>query len=253
MPFDIVVSRFFPDIFPEITDKPIDILLADRYKIIIYEAARESLIKNCMVSVKKPIFLMQRKIPYFIYEHLIPEWNMSLEEINHIVVNCHPTAEDGYHLFSNLISDFFDEIQIFIEGNVQTIPMKQINIDFLLGLSQKDIAVSISINIHKYLSVARSFWKEIISKSHVLEISDNEEMKQVAINLKSTTNLEILKMANGTKNISAIARSLKKHTPNISANISAMKKIGLIQINSDGKVERTIKRVIVDFDEILYK
>ena len=66
--------------------------------------------------------------------------------------------------------------------------------------------------------------------------------------LKSDIALEILLLANGTRNTSQISRELGKSVPTISTYTNRLKKLNLIRTLPDGKLKRNIKGVKINFE-----
>src|SRR3989344_5550347 len=108
MPADIFFANFLNILYPEDTDKPIDIVLVGNNKEIIYTKTRQLMYENGNISVEKPVFLLIKDIPYIVYDELVPEWNMPLEDIMGILNKYDMKEEYINALFETILSTKLD-------------------------------------------------------------------------------------------------------------------------------------------------
>jgi len=81
-----------------------------------------------------------------------------------------------------------------------------------------------------------------------LNITKKQDVKNIGQVLRSEIALEILLLADGTRNTSEISRELKKSVATISTYANRLKKMNLIRVLADEKIKRNIKGLKVNFE-----
>lgn len=224
---DLFFANYFNKLYPEDLDDDIDIIFSDYYKNKLYLATRRTMIEEGLIKVK-PLFLLMDTVPYVVYEERVPEWNMKLEEIKYILIHA-----------SNKESDF---VQLSTYFNM---PMSKSD----LGSKQKIVEI-LSEGLYEYLQEAKSKYLETnpLVEESILNLSNKQEIIKIGSILKSKLFFDILVSCDGSKTTGQIAKNLKKSIATISAYCGKLKNLGLIHVDSNGKLKRNIKGVNVNFE-----
>jgi len=82
----------------------------------------------------------------------------------------------------------------------------------------------------------------------MLHLNDLKNVKQIGQVLKSNIALEIMTLADGTKNTSQISKHLEKSVATISTYANRLKKMNLIRVLPGGNLKRNIKGIKINFE-----
>lgn len=242
IPLDIIFCNYFHKLYPEDITKPVDIILFEKRKLKLYEDTRELVFKY-LKKTKKPYFQIINSYQYFLYDDLVPEWNMEEEEIQNIIDNVNLNKEQTRNLFSFVtkgVDYYIDTEKIDYDTYI----------DYIKNTSEDDIKKNICHNLYNYLQHFKREYNNISNEvlESVWEIKDKKKLKEIAIILKSELALDILLLADGTKNTTEIAKTLRKSLATISTYTNRLKNIGLIRDLENKNLKRNIKGLKVNFD-----
>ena len=90
---DLFFCNYMHKLYPEDTDKKIDVAFFGSEKEKIYVAARDKMHKEGL-SGRKPLFVQLKDFPYMEHDLNIPNWNQNLETIKDIVINSSLSKEN---------------------------------------------------------------------------------------------------------------------------------------------------------------
>ena len=247
VPMDIFFCNYLHKLCPEDTNKAIDIAFFGQDKENLYVSTRELMINDGLIENKKPIFVIIKNFPYLIYNYNVPEWDMSLKDIKNILINFPLTKKEIFVLFKHLTN----LIKIRIKEKD-----KNVEIDYddfyseYKEVSEKELIEILAENLFRYLKEHRKRFLETSGRVEeaVLNLSKKQDVKNIGQVLKSDIALNILLLADGSKNTSEISRELKKSVATISTYANRLKRMNLIRVLPNGKIKRNIKGLKVNFE-----
>ncbi|MCK5149798.1 ArsR family transcriptional regulator [Candidatus Pacearchaeota archaeon] len=225
MALDLFFSNFFHKLYPEDVNREMDILFSDYYRKNLYLFTRKIMVEEGMIK-NVPSILLMETVPYVVYQERVPEWEMNLEEIRDILINA-PNKKEEYLKLLNYLED--GEITI---------------------LGKDNLMETLAKSLFKYLQKHKKVYltKNKLFEDSIINISNKQEAIKFGHILKSKISLNLLILANGTKNTSQIARELKKSVATISTYSAKLKKMGLLRTNSEGKLQRNLKGIKLNFE-----
>lgn len=233
---DILVSSNYPRIFPKDFEDGVDLQVTSYFSYPLLRRISNDLLRRKTAPDIMPELFPLPKLPFFGNSELIfsgriaPELRMSLSEINQ-VIRIYSIKQDFIELiFKNFLNHALKEFAVF-EGK------KRIFSEHPPQLKNKSIKIQrmlLAENLHLLLSKIK---EHLESKKQVFSLSFTEEdsVLQLCSVLRSKLALDVLRLCDGKKGVSEIARKLNKHQPNISTIISQLKRAGLVKINSRKK------------------
>lgn len=249
MPADLFFANYFNILFPEDTEKPMDVIFAGDNKEIIYVKTRQLLYENGFICSGKPIFLFAGKSPYIIADDIVPELNMSLEEIISILNRCQLNEDDIKNLFETIISDKLSIAHYLnAKGDLLEIPIKLFPITIKkLPLENKNF--SIAYNLYDYMRLFEQGFKNTRGYNNALKLTNKDQIYQIGKLFKSKPLVEVMLYADGTKTISQIAKAINKQVANVSSYVNTLRKDGFVSIDHEGKVKRNYDAVKINLDK----
>jgi predicted transcriptional regulator len=113
----------------------------------------------------------------------------------------------------------------------------------------KEAQASLAFNLKAFLDKMRYKAEKIdLEKQTTLSIKridSKEEAHAIGRVLKNRLLLDILLLADGTRNTTEIAKQLGKHLANVSTAISELKHLGLVS-NGSGSIHRTQQSIAIN-------
>ncbi|MEK6860675.1 MAG: ArsR family transcriptional regulator [Nanoarchaeota archaeon] len=246
MPADMFVANYFHVLCPEEIDKPIDVFYFNRNKETLHKKVREEMFRKGLTNMERPVFLIAENLPYLIFESSLPEWNLGIDEITYIVTGKKPTVEESKTLVSLILSEVIGEFKV-TEGEERTGLSTEELIKKIPKMKKRDLYITLAENLYIYLQKVKSGVVEKTDESELLHVYNKKKASDLGKILKSKIYLEIILLADGTKNTTEIAKRLKKQVSNISVYINQLKNMGFVRI-VDGKVKRSFKGVNMNFE-----
>lgn len=238
VPMDMFFCNYFHKLYPEDISKSIDIAFYGQDKEKLYLTTRQFMIDDCIISDKKPIFVRVKSFPYLIYNANVPEWNMSLRDIRNIILNFPLTKEEVIVLFryifsSNILEEDFESFKK-VNGKKGCNELKEI----------------LAKALYKYLQVSKKRFMEISGqiKEDTINVSGRKEARDFGQILKSNIALEIILMADGTKNTTEMSKKIGKSIATISTYANRLKRKKLIEVLPNGNIKRTVNVLKINFD-----
>ncbi len=227
MALDLFFSNYFHKLYPEDVSREMDVMFSDYYRKDLYLFARDLMTKEGMMT-NAPSILLMETVPYVVYEERTPEWNMSLAEIEEILVNATNKKEEYEQLLNYLE-----------EGDLRKI-----------SLSKEELIKELGKKLYEFLQEHK---KKYLTTNHfsedtIVNISSKKEAMKFGHILQSQISLNLLILSDGTRNTSQIAKELKKSIATISSYAAKLKKLNLLRVNNDGKLQRNLKGIKVNFE-----
>jgi len=243
IPMDIFFCNYFHRLYPEDTSGAMDIAFFGQDKENLYVSARKLMINEGLIENKKPIFVRMNPFPFLLHNYNLPEWDMGLKDIKNILINFPLTKKDIFVLFKHIAS--------FMKIKVKNLEFDYN--DFYSGhkdSSDKKLIEILAENLFNYLKGHRKMFLETSGRieESILNLAKKQDVKDMGKVLKSDIALEILLLADGSKNTSEISRELGKSIATISTYANRLKKMNLIRVLADGKIKRNIKGLKVNFE-----
>jgi len=247
IPMDIFFCNYFHKLYPEDTSREIDIAVFGQDKESLYVPTREIMIKEGLIENKKPLFVLIKRFPYLIYNSNLPEWNMGLKDIKNILINFPLTKTEIFILFKH-INNIID---IKVRQKDKNVELNYNEFyDEYKNNSEKELMEILAENLFRYLKEHRRKFLETSGRveESILNLVKKQDVKNIGQVLKSDIALEILLLADGSKNTSEISRELGKSIATISTYSNRLKKMNLIRVLKDGKIKRNIKGLKINFE-----
>ena len=251
IPTDIFFANNFNLLYPEDTDKPMDIALIGYNKEDIYQKARQLMYDEGIIKMEKPVFLITKHIPNIIVNESVPEWNMSLEEIIRILNNFSFSENDAKELFEIILKDttsplfYYDLKENIIESDTAQI------IKILDKLPVENKIFTIAYNLYNYMQYFKNKVGHTKILSKIMTVKGNEDIVSIGRIFKSKPLIETLRLADCTKTISQIAKISKRQVANISMYVGTLKKLGFVIIDDKGKVKRAYDAIKLNLNSSL--
>ena len=247
MPMDMFFCNYFHKLYPEDTDRSMDLAFFGQNKENLYTETRELMIKAGLIEDKKPVFVLMTPFPYLIHNNTLPEWEMGLKDIKNILVNFPITKKEIFTIFRYIAN--IKNIRVKQDDEILDLDYKDFYEEYK-DKFEKELIDILAENLFRYLKEHRKKFLEASGKieESVLNITKKQDVKSMGQVLKSNIALEILLLANGTRNTSQISKELAKSVPTISTYTNKLKKLNLIRTLPDGKLKRNIKGVKINFE-----
>jgi len=237
---DLFFCNYMNKLYPEDTNKEIDVAFFGSEKEKIYVTARDKMHKEGLTRMK-PLFVQLKDFPYMEHDLNIPNWNQNLETIKDIVINSSLSKEKILKLFEFLGAG---ENKIRVKENKETIEISysEFNKEYK-GESKEKLTNLLSDNLYSYLMEHKKKYLEVSHEivEEVLNISKIEELKNIGNVLRSEIALKILFKADGTKTITQCSKELGKSVATISIYANRLRKMNLLRTLPGGKLKRNIK------------
>ena len=248
IPMDMFFCNYFHKLYPEDAEREIDINFFGQNKEQLYTITRELMVKNGLIENKNPIFMLLTHFPYMIYNHCVPEWNMSLRDLKDIVKGCELKRRDIFTVFRYLDTNT-EGIQVKSDKKLEELSYSEFNKQYK-NSDEKDLLNLLSINLHRYLQnhKKRYVQQSGLVEESVLNISNKKDVKNMGSILKSNIALEILLKADGSKNTSQISKEIGKSVATISTYANRLKKMNLLRVLANGNLKRNIKGVKINLE-----
>jgi len=247
IPMDIFFCNYFHKLYPEDTSGAMDVAFFGQDKENLYVSARELMINDGLIENKKPIFVRINAFPYLLHNHNLPEWEMSLKDIKNILINFPLNKKEIFVLFKHIVR--FMKIKVKKED-------KSLEFDYddfysnYKEASEKQLIEILAENLFSYLKGHKKMFLEKSGRveESILNLVKKQDVKNIGQVLKSDIALEILLLADGSKNTSEISRELGKSIATISTYANRLKKMNLIRVLAEGKIKRNIKGLKINFE-----
>lgn len=245
---DLLISSNYTRIFPNDFDESVDIHATTFYSKPLIESIKDHLTRKKIAPPYIPQVLTFPKLPFFgqnfniFPEHIAPDTSMTLAETAHAISRYNLPAHHVQLLFENLLNYTNDSFIDYSNG-------KRIDASLLPSIinhgsqEQKQILAE---NLYKFLHTVKIVLETNQEKGTML--LNEKTVNAVAGVLKSNSTIDILHLCTGENTVSDIARKLDKHQPNISTNLSKLRKTGLVKYNKENRPIRTFKRIQIDLE-----
>jgi len=220
IPMDIFFCKHFHQLYPEDIEKPIDIAFFSADKERLYLSTRQILYEEGLILDKTPVFVKMDYFPYLMHNHKVPDWNMSLREIKGVISNFPLSKQEVSILFRFLNS----------KGNKE----------------------ELAEVLHNYLQEHKKKFDSEKFQEDFINLSGKAETRRFGKILKSQIALDILLLADGTKNTTEISKKLGKSIATISTYTNRLKKLGFIKL-VNGKIKRTLRGIKINFELGVWK
>jgi|GEM_PF-1912059 len=230
---DFLISANYEKIFPNDFHNEVDIQVTSNFSYPLLERIRKDLIKRKNFYQRLPQVYSTPKLPFFgkskmiHHEHIVPNIEMSMSEINRAVNIYNLDKLQIYKIYSN----FFD----------YALPDKS-KLKSLLRMSLHEQRVLLAEDLYHWLKSI----KQILNapQKDLLVISKNSTDSSELLSLfRSKLTFEILSLCNGENRVIDISRKLNKHQPNISKVISKLKRYEIIELNQENKLIKVVNHV----------
>lgn len=244
---ELFFVKYCKELFPESFSKAIRACLISGDRQPLYERARGIMQSEGMLK-ENLLFLLYDSIPIIEFNSIMPEWNMGQDEITDIIFKANPSAGEIHSICNNFLRNYLPDFAIVEQSGIK----KADAVVFLNRLPQmqlKEAQASLAFNLKAFLDKMRYKSEKVeLEKQTILSIKridSKEEAYAIGRVLKNHLLLNILLLADGSRNTTAIAKQLGKHIANVSAAISELKRIGLVT-NGDGHIRRTQQAIAIN-------
>lgn len=167
---------------------------------------------------------------------------MTLAETAHAISRYNLPAHHIQLIFENLLNFTNESFIDYSNG-------KRISASLLPSIIDHDPREQKQIlaeNLYKFLHDVKTVLETKQEKGTML--LNEKTVYAVASVLKSNSTIDILHLCTGENTVSDIARKLNKHQPNISTNLSKLRKTGLVKYNRENRPIRMFKRIQIDLE-----
>ncbi|MBR9703166.1 hypothetical protein GOV10_03960 [Candidatus Woesearchaeota archaeon] len=247
MPIDVFVMNFFHLLYPESIKRPIDVAFVGLNKEIIYTTVRRKMQEKGIINIRKPLFLLGKDIPYMIVDNKLPEWNMELEEIIYLITHFQPSKEEIINLFDALLEGELDEYFLSKGHDITSFKYPSFKKQ-LKELNEEELWMTLARNLYAYLQNIKNDSQDIHEEDQILRITDREMAHNIGRVLRSRIFLDILRLADGTRNLTQMSRELKKQIANVSVYLNELKKLKLVSIDEKGNICRRLRGITLNLD-----
>lgn len=227
MPMDLFFCNYFHKLYPEDSENKIEAIFIEKKRENLYSQTRKVMVDLGIINYESPSFFILDNIPYLDYNGFEPEWNMSFIEVHEIITNLNPELEKIIK-----ICNFLDISKP--ESGVK------------LKLAQRYL----SEKIFSYLQERKKSFNQITNndESRVISIDNKQFLHKLGGVLRSKIAVDILLQSDGKKNLSKIAKILKKSIPTLSTYVKKLKALNLVKVQEDGTLKRTFKGFKANFE-----
>ena len=248
IPMDIFFCNYFDKLYPEDTEKPIDIAFFGADKESLYLSTRNLMISNGLIDNQNPLFVLMKKFTYLVHNHNVPEWDMSLKEIHKIIYGVDLKKKEIFNLFKHIVLTE-NKIVVKLREQKKSFGYREF-IDEYKDDNEKNLKLILSDNLFYYLKNHKKKHQEYSGKieESIFNVTNKKTVKEIGQVLKSNIALEIMILADGTRNTSQISKKLEKSVATISTYANRLKKMNLIRVLPDGNLKRNIKGIKVNFE-----
>jgi predicted transcriptional regulator len=203
-----------------------------------------------LIGSERPIIVLSKEVPRIEIDAQMPNWDMTLGEINHLISKWQFSNDEIGSLYENVIGLVLSEVSFSTSDGTKTVGIKDV-FSLLPKLSREEIVLSTSHNLFEYFRKIRErLHVHAEPKPDFHTVKTRKEAQQIASLLKSKNALQILALANGNRTVSEIAKETNMQLSNTSQYIAKMKKNGLLAIK-DKKVVRTSRGIKINFEATL--
>jgi len=243
-PMSLFFCTYLHKLCPEDTDKPMDLLFFGPQREKIYTMARATMYKEGIIENEKPFFIVMKDYPYITYNEALPNWEHGRDYIREMLTYWNLTKPEILsimcHLKETIVKMKIKESEFDYDNFVKNPPQYQ---------NEKLIEI-LATAMHIYLQERKKTFLELDSNidETVLNISNKEEIKKMGEIMRSKIALQIMFFADGTRNITQMAKDLKKSVATISIYASKLKKMNLIRVIKNDKIKRNVKGLKVNFE-----
>ncbi len=247
LPLDMFVASNYHILFPEHIQNPIDLFFFDERKEDIYVHVRDKMYSLGMIFYLRPALLKTESLPQFMYNGLIPEWNMNYDELHYILANCDFKKSDAIAVIEGIGSKLFDELEVVQNNIVKKYDSAKVA-QLLSTLSKNDLITNLANFLNLYL---HSFKKKFIINDvfcNNFEIDSKDDMINIGGILRSEILLNTLFLCDGSNTVTNIAKKLEKQIGNISNGLTILQKNNLIKKNAQGFWIRNTNSIIINFE-----
>jgi DNA-binding transcriptional ArsR family regulator len=227
MPMDLFFCHYFHKLYPEDFESKIEAIFIEKKRETIYSHTRKVMVDLGIVNYESPSFFILDNIPYLDYKGFEPEWNMSFIEIHQLISNLNPELEK--------IVKICNFLEIAKPEN---------------GIKSSQAHRYLSEKIFSYLQERKKFFNLVTKneESRIISIDNKEFLYQLGGVLRSKIAVDILLQSDGKKNLSKIAKILKKSIPTLSTYVKKLKELKLVSVQEDGTIKRTFKGFKTNFE-----
>jgi DNA-binding transcriptional ArsR family regulator len=220
MPLNLFFCNYFHKLFPEDVERKIELTFIEEQREKLYTHARGVMYDLGITTYESPAFVIMEDIPYFNHNDYEPEWNMSFADVHEIISNIKPSKVEILRVCSLLGADRPDPSQ-----------------------SEEETYGYLANKIYSYLQERKKACEILAGnmENRIMDIDNKKDLLKFGSILRSEIAVDILLEADGKKNLSKIARNLKKSIPTISTYVKKLRALKLIRIQDDGTLKRTIK------------
>jgi len=113
--FEVLISAYFRDIYPEDIEGKIDLFIVGHAGHALFQNLKKLLIKEDLLPKDTPPFLSVSEIPCFGRGHLtktsfaVPSWHMNVQEIYEVIKANKVPAEHIKQIFTSLLNEYLNE------------------------------------------------------------------------------------------------------------------------------------------------
>lgn len=245
---DLFFCNYLHRLYPEDTEREIDLAIFGTEKEKIYSASRE-IMHSTGLTKEKPLFLRIKDFPYIEHDLSIPHWHHNLKSIENMVANSSLSKEEIFQLFKFLVTED-NKIKIKEDKKVNELDYEEFLNEYKNENKEK-LSNLICENLFSYLAKHKKKYLEVSNEveEEILNITKGEELKNIGNILRSDIALRILFLADGTKTITQISKELDKAVPTISIYATRLKKMNLLRMLEGGKLKRNIKALKINLSQ----
>jgi len=239
IPLDIFVANFFDVLYPEYTTPAMDAIFVRDSRMKLYKKTREVIFEKGLTNMEKPVFIVTEELPYIIYNNIMPEWNMTVDEIIYVLMNFQLTSEQANSIVTVVFSEHLDEFILIAQGQKIKVSIEKL-LSSIPRLSPQDLYATIGMNMHLFLQKIKEGVKIGSNHEETIFVTNKSEAIAIGSVLRSGIFLDILRLADGSYTMTQIAKRLHKQVANVSVYVNKLKKLGYLEVLEKGKLRRTV-------------
>ncbi len=248
MPADIFFMKYLDILLPELNLPPVRIIYSGFERKTIYLKVRDIMLDQGIISTSSPSFIFNKSIPRIINRNIMPEMNMSENDIYELIIGSNENLDQMIILlFNNLFSNIYSELEI--KGVKMKMPLKE---DVINNFSQFEKRTMLSEAFFKFFSFFKnkvSFSKQI--SDDLLICEDINQASEIGSILKDKYSCKILKNLKEPLSLSQLSKKLNIHPANMSKYLNKLQKLNFVKTDNNGCYKLNVKIVNVNFERML--
>lgn len=247
LPLEVVISVNFKELFPEIAEKDIGVMLTHKKRLNLYEEVRRILYDEGVSEEKEPKLIELADFPYYYYDDKIPDWRHGINTIFDLVSKSDNDKEDIKRLVSVLEPE---KLELEKKEGIEKIPKEEIEGEFE-NLPEEKIDITIASIIHEWLQEKKNQYEKEVKKeskegNRRKRVSSKKEMKNIGSIMRSETAMKILEKCDGKKSVTEIGKELEMQVSNVSNYVKKLEEADLIENLEDKNPKKKSDVLIIE-------